>query len=275
MKRKRHVRGAPTSLVARSITHVEHQIPPIAHTSMYVWHKFWGRKTWNVVGEYIRTYCPEDGIVLDPFAGSGVVAMEALKAGRKVIVCDLLPIATEITRLTLKPVEPRQLSQAFERVAERVKERILGLYETTCRKCGHVFPFTCAVWEKCRCVEIRYEACPRCKDRREKNCPPNRNDRALLEKIGQTKIRAWYPRNRLYYPDGTPFMKKERYESLDQVFTKRNLMALACLMEAIEKEPRRDLRDFLKVAFTSMVHLVSKMSPVSDPQTAAKGHHTY
>src|SRR2546426_10208516 len=23
---------------------------------MYVWHKFWGRKTWNVVGEFIKTY---------------------------------------------------------------------------------------------------------------------------------------------------------------------------------------------------------------------------
>lgn len=60
---------------------------------MYVWHKFWGRKTWNVVAEYIKTYCPEGGIVFDPFAGSGVVAMEALKAGRKAIVCDLLPAA--------------------------------------------------------------------------------------------------------------------------------------------------------------------------------------
>ncbi|MBI5378608.1 MAG: DNA adenine methylase [Nitrospirae bacterium] len=229
------------------------------------------------MGEYIRTYCPEGGIVLDPFAGSGVVAMEALKAGRKAIVCDLLPIATEITRLTLKPVELRPLRQAFDRVAERVKERILGLYETTCRKCGYAFPLTCAVWERDRLVEIRYEACPRCKDRKEKICPPNRKDRALLEKIEQAKIRAWHPRNRLYYPDGAPFKEKQRYESLDQLFTKRNLMALAWLMEAIEKEPRRDLRDFLKIAFTSMVHLCSRMMP-DRPTRAMSGvwfEHSY
>ncbi len=204
---------------------------------MYVWHKFWGRKTWNVVAEYIKTYCPEGGVVLDPFAGSGVVAMEALKAGRKAIVCDLLPIATEITRLTLKPVNLEQLHRAFERVAGRVKSKILDLYNTSCRNCGHIFPFTCAVWEKGRCVEIRYDACPRCGDRRDRDCGPNRSDSALLRKIEGTRIKAWYPRNRLYYPDGTPFKEKQRYESLDELFTRRNLMALSWLMEAIRKSP--------------------------------------
>ena len=150
---------------------------------MYVWHKYWGRKTWNVVGEFISTYCPEGGIVLDPFAGSGVVAMEALKAGRRAIVCDLLPIATEITRLTIKPVNLEHLRQAFERVEERVQKKIVDLYQTTCRKCRYVFPFTCAVWEQGRCIEIRYEACPQCHDRQEKNCDPNRADRALLNQI--------------------------------------------------------------------------------------------
>src|SRR3990170_1967580 len=134
MKKRRAVKGSVPSKEAPAIEHLNRQIPPEAHTPMYVWHKYWGRKTFNVVGEFIKTYCPEGGIVLDPFAGSGVVAMEALKAGRKAIVCDLLPIATEITRLTLKPVDLGQLRQAFERVEGRVKNRILELYETRCRK---------------------------------------------------------------------------------------------------------------------------------------------
>jgi hypothetical protein len=111
MTAKRRVRGAETSPVTQPLNHISRQIPPQPHTPMYVWHKFWARKTWNVVAEYIKTYCPNRGIVLDPFAGSGVVAMETLKAGRKAIVCDLLPIATEITRLTIKPIEPEQLGQ--------------------------------------------------------------------------------------------------------------------------------------------------------------------
>jgi len=247
---------------------------------MYVWHKYWARKTWNVVGEFIKTYCPEGGIVLDPFAGSGVVAMEAVKAGRRAVVCDLLPIATEITRLTLKPVNLEQLRQAFEQVENRVKDKILDLYKTNCRKCRHSFPFTCAVWEQRRCMEIRYEGCPHCDDRQEKNCRLNRSDHALLQKIEHMRIREWYPRNRLYYPDGTPFKEKQRYDSLDQLFTKRNLAALAWLMDAIEKEPRRDLRDFLKIAFTSMVHLCTTMCPISEaghftPYSSAWVQHSY
>ncbi len=190
MKSKRHVPGFDTPLPTRSIEHINRQIPPLPHTAMYVWHKFWARKTWNVVGEYINAYCPEGRIVLDPFAGSGVVAMEALKSGRRAIVCDLLPVATEIIRLTIKPVDLDKLQRAFERVERRVKDRILGLYATRCRSCRQVFPFTCAIWEKGRCVEIRYEACPRCGDRREKDCLPDKYDQALLRKIDRMRIKA-------------------------------------------------------------------------------------
>ena len=39
-------------------------------------------------------------------------------------------------------------------------------------------------------------------------------------------------------------MKKERYESIDELFTKRNLSALAILMEAIECEENKIIKDF-------------------------------
>jgi len=41
-------------------------------------------------------------IVFDPFAGSGVVAIEAARNKRRAIVCDLNPIASCITDLTLR-----------------------------------------------------------------------------------------------------------------------------------------------------------------------------
>lgn len=263
--KRRSVRGASTVSAAHPVNHINRQIPPEAHTPMYIWHKFWGRKTWNVVAEYVKAYCPEGGIVMDPFAGSGVVAMEAVKAGRRAIICDLVPIATEIARLTLKPVDLNNLRQAFARVETRVKERILSLYTTRCRKCRYEFPFDCAVWDRGECIEIRYESCPRCGDRREKDCEPNKFDRSLLEAVENRRITSWYPDNRLYYPNGSPFKEKQRYESLGNLFTKRNLLALSWLMEAIEEEPHRDDKDLQKIAFTSMVHLCSRMRPEDKP----------
>ena len=254
--------------------HLNRQVPPVAHTPMYNWHKFWARKTWNVVAEFITTYCPENGIVFDPFSGSGITAMEALKNGRKVIVCDLNPIATEITRLTIKPVNEVHLYEAFKRVEERVRDKINNLYLTACRKCGKEIIFDCAIWEDYGTTykEIRYKLCPYCKDSQDKNCKITKDDKKLYEIIEKKRINAWYPQNPLYYSDGMPFKKKEKYESIDELFTKRNLQALAWLMEGIEAEPSKALREFLRIAFTSMVHLCSRMNAISNPSSTS--HHT-
>ena len=117
-------------------SHLNRQIPPEPHTAMYVWHKYWSRKTWNVVGEFIKTYTRENDIVFDPFAGSGVVAIEAARNRRRAIVCDLNPVASMITELTLRPVNLTALYQAFERVRERVQKKIEKLYKVHCVKCG-------------------------------------------------------------------------------------------------------------------------------------------
>jgi len=257
---------------ADQIAHLNRQIPPLAHTSMYLWHKYWSRKTWNVVSEFIKTYCPGGGIVFDPFAGSGITAMEALKNGRRAIVCDLNPIATEIIRLTIKSVDQVELHEAFERVEKKVKNKIQGLYLTKCRNCGGEVVFDCAIWQEDYCTEIRYQSCPKCGDRQENHCELTKYDRDVLSKIATKKIKEWYPANKFYYPDGRPFIKKEKYESVDEIFTKRNLQALAWLMEAIEEEPDKVLRDFLKIAFSSMVHLCSRMIAISNPSETS--HHT-
>src|SRR5580698_9168588 len=84
--------------------HINRQIPPEPHSAMYVWHKYWSRKTWNVVGEHIQAYSKPQQVVFDPFAGSGVVAIEAARNKRRAIVCDLNPAACRITELTLRRV---------------------------------------------------------------------------------------------------------------------------------------------------------------------------
>ena len=247
---------------------------------MYLWHKYWSRKTYNVVGEFIKNYCPEGGIVFDPFAGSGITAMEALKNGRRAIVCDLNPIATEIVRMTIKPVDQTELLEAFERVEKKVKNKIENLYMTKCRNCGKEIISDCAIWKEDKCMEIRYQSCPHCEDRQEKDCKLTKYDKDLLEKIETKKIKEWYPKNKFYYPDGRPFKEKQQYDSVDELFTKRNLQALAWLMEAIEEEPNKNLKDFLKIGFSSMSHLCSRMCPISEaghftPYSSAWTQHSY
>jgi 16S rRNA G966 N2-methylase RsmD len=268
---------AVTCAEKHGFSHLNRQIPPEAHTPMYNFHKYWSRKTWNVVGSFIETYCPEKGIVYDPFGGSGVTALEALKRGRRVIISDLNPIATEITRLTIKYVNLTKLLEAFQRIEAQVKKRISELYYTRCRKCSHEFPFTCSVWKNNECKDIRYIKCPVCGDERKHKNPLIKYDFDILHEINALKIKEWFPKHRLYHINGNAFKKKEKFESVDQIFTKRNLYALAILMEAIESEKNKDLRDFLKIGFSSMLHLCSKMTPVrpTRPMSSAWTEHSY
>jgi len=257
--------------------HLNRQIPPEAHTPMYNFHKYWSRKTWNVVGEFIENYCPQNGIVFDPFGGSGVTAMEALKRGRKAIIADLNPIASEITRLTLQPANLAKLHEAFVRIEKSVKTEIINLYLTQCRKCGQEFPFDVAIWKENRLTEVRYYKCPACGDEKKVTSPAIDFDFNQIAKIQETEISEWYPNNKLYHVTGKPFMKKEHYESLDELFTKRNLKALAILIKAIESENSKDIRDFLKIGFSSMVHLCTSMTPVrpTRPMSSAWTQHSY
>jgi len=244
--------------------HIQSNLPAEAHTPMYNWHKFWARKTWNVVGQFIEEYCPKDGIVLDPFSGSGVTAIEALRRGRRTIAVDIVPIANNILRATITPVNLLELLNAYQVIEKKVKNEIIALYQTECRACHKQIEFDCVIWEDNKAKEIRYR-CPLCGDRQEKGCNLLNSDKDLIKQIAQTSITLPYPNQPLYYNDGKPFMKKEKYESLDQIFTHRNLLALAILRDAIEKEANPELRFMLKMAFTSMVHLCSRLAAAGRP----------
>ena len=141
-----------------SFEHINRQIPPEPHSAMYVWHKYWSRKTWNVVGEHIRSYTKEQQVVFDPFSGSGVVAMEAARGQRRAIVCDLNPAATRITELTLRPVNTLKLLEAFERVRALAQKRMAELYTIHCLRCDQPLIADCFVREGDQLVEVRSRA---------------------------------------------------------------------------------------------------------------------
>ena len=136
-----------------NVVHIDHAISPQAHTPMYLMHKYWARKPHNVVGEYIEHYSKKGEIVLDPFVGSGVTAIEALKRGRKAIATDLDPISIFITRMTAMPVDSDNLKKTFKQIEVQVKKKIESLYQTTCPLCKKKATITHSIWSdvvRCR-----------------------------------------------------------------------------------------------------------------------------
>ena len=88
----------------------------------YKIHPYYTKQPSNVVGEYIRHFCPEDGLVVDPFCGSGVTAIEALTNRRRTICIDLDPLAVFITGQTcLAPVDLNAYWEAYRQVENKMQ----------------------------------------------------------------------------------------------------------------------------------------------------------
>ena len=88
----------------------------------YKIHPYYTKQPSNVVGEYIRHFCPEGGLVVDPFCGSGVTAIEALTNRRQTVCIDLDPLAVFITRQTcLAPVDLNAYWDAYRQVEKEMK----------------------------------------------------------------------------------------------------------------------------------------------------------
>jgi len=88
----------------------------------YKIHPYYTKQPSNVVGEYIRHFCPDNGLVVDPFCGSGVTAIEALTNRRRAVCVDLDPLAVFITRMTcLAPVDLNAFWEAYHQVEQEMK----------------------------------------------------------------------------------------------------------------------------------------------------------
>src|SRR6266478_2565869 len=83
-------------------------------------HPYFTRRPANVVRAYIERYSQQGDVVLDPFGGTGVTAIEAFLIGRKAIQNDLNPFANFIARDIADTTLP--LQKAFEKVQDECEK---------------------------------------------------------------------------------------------------------------------------------------------------------
>jgi len=252
-------------------THINHALLAKGHPRRHLIHKFWARKPHNVVAEYIKHYTKEGDIVLDPFVGSGVTAVEALILGRKAIAIDLNPISTFMTRIIAKPIDLKKFQRSFTKIEKNVGKEIANLYKTICNRCKGEADILATIWEReePNPIELRIY-CSHCKTRRVQK--PSAQDINRIKEIESKEIPYWYPKVRLCYPSGKEYKEGTHIgevDSTDKLFTRRNLLALSILYQEIERIEEDSIRDLMKLTFTSMVHLASIMCPVAKPSPRA------
>jgi len=231
--------------------HINYPIVAKTHPPMYSMHKFWARKPHNVVAKYILRYSHEGDIVGDPFCGSGVTAMEALKCRRKAAVVDLDPIATFITRCSIIPVDLEELTKAYKKIVRETKRKFGYFYRTRCSKCGQRAKLIGVAWNNGKPFEKVFD-CSKCGRIRNKI---NEQDIELINHTEEAEINQWYPKNKL------PPMKKEKLDYVYELFTKRNLIILSSLLSEIDTMEKSNTKEIMKLIFTSSLAQTTKMMP--------------
>ncbi|MBC8204372.1 hypothetical protein ISS30_09510 [bacterium] len=115
-----------------SIKPITGSIPPRKQEAKrhYGVHPYFTRRSYNVVQEYIRNFTKPGDLVVDPFGGSGVTAIEALVLRRKAIHIDINPLANFITKcVAVSPVDLDALEKGFRKIEKECKIYIEQLYK--------------------------------------------------------------------------------------------------------------------------------------------------
>lgn len=235
------------------LEHIDFVIVPKTHTPMYLMHKYWARKPHNVVSEYIKHYTKKHDIVLDPFCGSGVSAIEAIKAGRKAIAVDLDPVATFITKCTGMFIDLSKLKEEFGKIEKKIKSKINLFYKTKCINCKKFGTAEAIVWKDNKPLEIRY-FCPYCNRTLWKDA--DKEDVKNAKKFEKKEPPFWFPTNELVWNSRVNVYKGMKVFDL---FTKRNLTGLSMILNEANKIRDDNVREILKFTFSSTLPQASKL----------------
>jgi DNA modification methylase len=84
---------------------------------------YFTRQSWDVVSAYIKNFTKKGDVVLDPFGGSGITAIEALLNEREAISIDLNPLSVFIMESLIAPVKLSELADAYHRVCEEYNQK--------------------------------------------------------------------------------------------------------------------------------------------------------
>ena len=98
------------------------------------------------IAKVISKYLPNGGLVLDPFAGSGMTGVAARHLGLEVILNELSPAASFIAHNFTRTVDSSEYGRAVAQVMRNLENLRISLYTTKCRECSSEVEAQYIVW---------------------------------------------------------------------------------------------------------------------------------
>ena len=183
-------------------------------------HPYFTRQVWNVVQEYIKNFSQKGDLVLDPFGGTGVTAIEAVVLNRKGIHIDINPLSVFWVNTLAQPIDLDEFGSAYDSVVSKYKQ---------------LAPETKSEIQK------------------------------TLQK---------YP-----YPQGIPLPKDSDVETIEQLFSDKQLAELALLKHLIMDTANDNIRDHLLLMFSGLLNKINltfhKTPSPGGGDSAMRRYHRY
>ena len=248
--------GKDTVNTGYSPEHINYALVEGTRPPMYKAMKYWGRKPHNIWSDYISHYCPEDGIVLDPFVGSGITAFESLKLGRKVIATDLNPLSAFVIEAMTAKFDEKLFRSAVGNISQAILDDDVYKKHYTKSVDGEPCTVYNYIWEGGNLKFVRLKN----GKKQALSLAPSDEDNALARDMGNLEIPYWYPTDK--FPQNKSinhnFIRKIGGTTFDHLWTRRNLYLLSLMFDLISKEDKR-VQLHLMYAFIHTLHLVCKM----------------
>ena len=243
--------------MAKVEKHINYALVEAVRPAMYKPMKYWGKKPHNIWSDFIACYCPEDGVVLDPFMGSGIVAFESLILGRKAITFDLNPLSEFFIETTLEKFDEEVFKKAVERIVKKIEADKVYIENYTKKIDGEETIIYNYIWFKNEITKIRAK---NLKGEDIHDLVPDVDDKRRGIEMEQIKMQHWYPTDKLPL---TPSINQKFITDLggddfSYLWTRRNLYLLSEIFNCILNEDKKVVKHLL-AAFVHTLHLVCKM----------------
>lgn len=134
---KGHNNAARKNLIDISnVNHAISKIQPTNKNPVYNTHLYWSQKAFNITDYLIDNLTNKGDLIFDPFLGSGVTVLEAVKKGidRKAIGCDINEMPLFITKTILTDAKNQKAIDDLEGLSRKI-EQFQSLYQIVCPNC--------------------------------------------------------------------------------------------------------------------------------------------
>lgn len=219
-------------------------------TPIYLMHKYWGKKPSDELRKILEKYTREKDVVFDPFSGYGGIAIESLFLNRNVIINDLNPIATFISKTILcEEIDLQKVKALFLEIKKKYR-------------CFENEWYTYKGFEVLTILRTKTDIPVKIKIKNGKSVQEiiltEDEIKFLLEQENNYSIDTWYPTDTLI-PNSRIGAKADM--RVCDLFSKRALICQSYLNSIINELDDSPEKALLLLAFTANLANCSKLVP--------------